>query len=297
MKIIYTVLLTLIFLPVTLSAQLEAVVLNDAYFNKKTKKVSLRKYPSVQLEKKYSIKCHYYYPDRKWLEKLLAAGNGKNFIQWNREYPEYRSFRSEKFLEDLETAKLLYLGQYNQTSSAVINAYSKHIKKFLARGGVLFIDYSNNLPDFTDFFETIGVKNPVPEYKDYKTNSKNEYYKTEPNPKCKLSLLNRPWKLDKIRSYGWWNVWSDKQIIPFQNSAHPEKSAAMIIQENVMGQGKVIFNSISGIFRSSLDGGNTKYLENTLSYIFDKNIKEYLKQQMEARGGPGEIADLREVSK
>ena len=227
----------------------------------------------------------------------MAAGNGKKFIQWNREYPEYRSFRSKKFLEDLETAKLLYLGQYNQTSTAVISAYSKHIKAFLARGGVLFIDYSNNLPDFTDFFETIGVKNPVPEYKDYKTNSKNEYYKAEPNPKCKLSLLNRPWKLDKIRAYGWWNVWSDKQIIPFQNSAHPEKSAAMIIQENVMGKGKVIFNSISGIFRSSLDGGNTKYLKNTLSYIFEKNIKEYLKQQMEERGGPGEVADLREVSK
>ena len=50
MRFTYTVLLILMFLPGALFARMEAVVYNDAYVDKKTQKVALRKYPDVQLE-------------------------------------------------------------------------------------------------------------------------------------------------------------------------------------------------------------------------------------------------------
>jgi hypothetical protein len=54
-----------------------------------------------------------------------------------------------------------------------------------------------------------------------------------------------------------------------------------------MGKGKVIFNLIPSAFRSAFHRGNSKLLENILSYIFGQNILEYKEKMREKQGGPG----------
>jgi hypothetical protein len=271
------------------SKQIDAVIYNGVRFDRKDTNVILQECPGADLEKDYLIKCHFYWPDQKTVENLLKKSEHKTFNKWKKNNPQYRSFLNENFREDLQNASLLYIGQFNKHTNLIFNEYAEEIKDFLARGGVIFFDYFGGIsPELNSFLELISVENPRSAYR--KELFKAGYYVAVSNPSCKNIFSNSPWKIKSANAYGWWTQWSDKQIVPFQNPKYPGKSASIIIQENVQGRGKVIFNSISRIFQSSLQRGNKKFLECMLSYIIGKNIFDYKNKILEEKGGPGEPA-------
>lgn len=289
MKVIFSLMTGIMLLPLAYSGRVEAIMFNGINFHSKSKSLIFRNYPEAPLEKEYSIKCHRYWPDKKTIEKLLAKSGNTSFVQWREKHPQYRSFLDETFLKNLKNAKLLYIGQYNEYSQKIFDAYPNEIKEFLSHGGVIFFDFLGGVyPELNKFLNAVNVKNPCSSWKTYKQDFCSKIYQVELNPACKnLPILNQPWKIRKTKSHGWWTNWSDKQIVPFQNSKYPGKSAGMIIQENVVGHGKIIFNSIPCIFRAPIKGGNKKFLQNTLSYIIGKNILDYKNEMLEEKGGPG----------
>jgi hypothetical protein len=292
MRICIAIILLAFLIPALDGKQIEVVIFNGASINKKNGEIVLKNFPGAPLEKEYSIKCHRYWPDKKIIKKLLAKTGKIKLTQWREKHPQYRSCLDESFLENLSNARLLYIGQYNHESQELFNKYLNEIKTFLSKGGIIFFDYLGGVqPGLNKFLDSVNVQNPCSNWKTHKKDFIADYYVLGINPKCeKLSLLNTPWKIRKINAYGWWTNWSDKQIVPFQNPKYPEKSASMIIQEDVMGKGKVVFNSVASIFRAPISGGNKKILQNTLSYIIGKNILDYKKEMLEDKGGPGEPA-------
>jgi hypothetical protein len=211
---------------------IEAVMYNGVRLNKKTGEVSLLNSPGAPLEKEYSLKCHYYWPDRKSIEKLLAKTGKVKFTRWREKFPSYRSFLDETFPEKLRNATLLYIGQYNHNSEILFNKYPNEIKAFLSKGGIIFFDYQGGVwPGLSKFLKLVNVKNPCSEWETYKEDFVGGYYVLAVNPAYEnLPITKTPYKIQKILAYGWWTNWSDKQIIPFQNPKFPGKSASMIIK-------------------------------------------------------------------
>ena len=272
--------------PFTYAEQLQAVICNGAQSRETSTEVFLIRCPGVPIEKDYMIKCSYYWLDKENIDKDMRKAGKANYT-----LPvDYLSFNDESFLKNLETAKLLYFGQKGGvTPYYVLSKYSEECKKFLAGGGTIFIDFFGGyLPDLTPFLQSVGVFNPCNTWDDYKTNFIPGDYTAKVTEKYQDSpILNTPWKIKEAGAHGWWITWNDKQIIPFQNPLYPGKSATMIIQENVMGKGKVIFNQLPFIFRGANESGDQKLLENTLTYIFGEDILKYRDKMIESQGGPG----------
>ncbi|OGV56143.1 MAG: hypothetical protein A2017_15805 [Lentisphaerae bacterium GWF2_44_16] len=249
---------------------------------------SLQENPDIEI---YGIEVFNYWPDVEYLKQMLGRQKkgGVTYEEWLEQNKEdYRPI-SDKFMEDLEKAKLLYIGQRtSEAANTLFKKYPEAVKKFLQRGGVIFFDYGSASPSLNKFLKSIDLENPSADYKNMKSGD----YSAVPWEKCDISLLKTPhdMKNGRIAAHGSWGKWSDKQFAPFRNINDPEKRAGMIIQENVLGKGVVIFNQIYSIFRKAERGGNKKLLENTLSYILKRDVTKYKIEMMKEKGGPGEPA-------
>jgi hypothetical protein len=262
-------------------AQLKAVVCNSICFPKKSKKLMLREYPGIDLEKAYLIKFSYYWSSQETVIKALKKKGNQSIDEWRRQYPKYVPYTDNSFINNLKTADLLYIGQYNHESYRIFVHYHQDILDFLKSGGVVFFDFLGGVsPKLNKFLKAAGVLNPG--------YSHGESYVAEVvSEDNNFPLVTTPWKIKKVKAHGWWTSWSDKQIVPFQNPNLSDKSATVIIQEKVMGKGKIIFSRLPWAFRSAYNRGNKKLLENILSCIFDRNIITYKNKMWEEQGGPG----------
>ena len=192
----------------------------------------------------------------------------------------------DAFINDLQQYQMLYLGQKASEDTRGIFVhpqYKEAITAFLRRGGVLFVDYFGCAAhEATQYFQTIGVDFP-------QRLGTGADYPAIPNPAHrKHTLLNTPHHLDAhIRAAFWWEQWSDEQTPLFVSKSDPSH-AAMIVQQNVLGKGTVIFSHMPDMFRRTgrVKGGQP-VLENTLSFIYGQDITEYKQQRLEVQQGPG----------
>lgn len=250
---------------------------------------SLQENPEIEI---YGVEVFNYWPDVEYVKQMLSKQKkgGVTYEEWLEQNKEDYRPLSDKFMEDLEKAKLLYIGQRtSETAGMLFKKYPEAVKKFLQCGGVIFFDYGSASPSLNKFFKSVDVENPSADYKNMKSGD----YSAVSWEKCDISLLKMPHDMKKgkrIAAHGSWIKWTETQTAPFRNVNDPEKLAAMIIQENVLGKGTVIFNQIYCIFRKAERGGNKKLLENTLSYIFKRDVTKYKIEMMKEKGGPGEPA-------
>ena len=182
---------------------------------------------------------------------------------------------SDNFISDLLNSKLLYFGQINVNEDLLFlnEKYKEAVKKFLENGGTIIFD--NHLPsgETKKFFESIGVFIPevgaIPNVSGdsvYPVISTEEKEKNHP-------ILNFPYKLEPSQSLKWcgtFGSWSENQIAPLRASADPN-FAVMVIQENVCGKGKIIFNGVNNIFAHATRGET--YASNIYSYVYGEEVK------------------------
>jgi len=187
------------------------------------------------------------------------------------------------FIDNLKKSKFLYIGQY---STGVLTPlfqteYHEAIKEVLEKGGVLFFEYLATPPKLSpadSYLKSIGVESPGPA-KNWKDRpGRGSYYAAAIYSKDEESTpLNTPGFPD---CYGWWDNWSIEQVALLRMKDDTSK-AAMIIQEEVLGKGTVIFNQFSLLFRKELfQNPELKHaeglLQDILAYAYPslKGIKE-----------------------
>lgn len=187
---------------------------------------------------------------------------------------------TDKFLIDIKESKLLYFGQSRNSIGPKKDiifgnpAYREAVRKFLEDGGTIIFDMGAPMEkDTLSFLNDIGVSIPRPGWiqgvsgeQVYPVISEIEKEKNHP-------ILNFPYKLQPAEHLKWCGTfvsWSENQIAPLRASADP-KYAVMVIQENVCGKGKVIFNGVNNIFAHATRG--EIYASNIFSYIFGEEVK------------------------
>jgi len=242
------------------SAELHAVIFNAKF----DKKGAPRTFPQFSLEKEYGITEHRYWPSVKSM-KFHLKDKGITPEEWEKQYADAGQLLDDKFLEDLNKSKLLYIGQYVYYYCGELFANPKcadGLKTFLERGGTILFDYYSS--SGSGFLSPVGVEIPVSPAKSI------SYTAVSIWPENKnMSLLNNPYeitesvKIKSLGSHGSWEKWSAKQVAPLRGIKNPEKEAIFIVQENVLGAGKIIFNQTITTFRK-----RSEFTDNIIYYAF-----------------------------
>ncbi|HOL49603.1 MAG TPA: DUF4091 domain-containing protein [bacterium] len=187
---------------------------------------------------------------------------------------------TDKFIQDIKNSKLLYFGQSRNSIGPKKDmifgnqSYRDAVKNFLENGGTIIFDMGAPMEkDTLSFLTEIGVTIPkpggiqgIPGEQIYPVISDVEKEKNHP-------LVNFPYKLEpaeKLKWCGTYVSWAENQLAPLRASADP-KYAVMIIQENVCGKGRVIFNAVNNIFAHATRG--EVYASNIFSYVYGEEIK------------------------
>lgn len=234
-----------------------------------------------------SISLPVYAEDSSGFYAVILNAEGRNFplFSLSDEYSinefRYTLPKDDSLIENIGKAKLLYVGQYSESFLTITGnkILSEAVKNFLKNGGCIFFDFSSTSKYYDTFLNEVGVNNPAGSFSD-------GYYNSVIFPEnTGMKIFNIPHKISgTFRCYGWWGKWTDEQIVPLRDFANQEKRAAMIIQENVLGKGRIIFNQYPDIFRKP-----TPLTENILSYVYGIDLKEYKKNKILENGGPGEL--------
>ena len=193
------------------------------------------------------------------------------------EKPESR----DKLIGDLAKSKLLVSGQYVGDRSQFLfsdELLKGAVGKFLEAGGTLFFDY-NGLPlggACQGYLGGIGVD--CPRWGDEKR--ARNYWSAIVPEEVGHALLAEPNRMargeTKIRGFGFWQSGAEGQVVLLRPNIDPT-GAGLVLQERVLGQGRVIFNRAYSVFRfkkGARGSADTKLLQNLLTYVFGETVKE-----------------------
>jgi len=238
----------------------------------------------------YGVAVHHYWPGKEYVEDVLRRiKSGLTYAEWENKNRDTYSPLDASFPAALEGAQLLYIGQYTHDSAALpFQRYPEAVRKFLQNGGTVLFDYFSATPALNGFLAGVGVENPSPTYSSLKPGC----HLAIPWGKKEQPLFKIPHDVDgkDFRVYGWWEKWSGAQAAPFRSSDQSNARAVIIIQEKVLGKGRIIFSQMSCAFRTPMEGGDKLLLENILSYVFGRDITKYKEEMKMEKGGPGEPA-------
>lgn len=187
---------------------------------------------------------------------------------------------TDKFVQDLKNAKLLYFGQARNSigprKDVIFGnpSYRGAVKNFLENGGTIIFDMGAPMEKETLNFLT-EVEVSIPKGGSIKNVSGEQIYPviSEIEKEKNHPIVNFPYKLAPTENLKWCGTyvsWSENQIAPLRASAD-QKYAVMVIQENVCGRGRIIFNGVNNIFAHSTRG--EIYASNILSYVYSEEIK------------------------
>jgi len=178
--------------------------------------------------------------------------------------------------EALDRSRLLVFGP--PSGSARVNldlvfansANRNAVRSFLNRGGTIVFDGTGVAQgEITGFLAEIGVV--PPKAGDLPPLEKKEKHLVTPGPAHKI--LTTPQALTdelnpKIRSA--YSSWDEKQIAPLRLKQNPEL-AVLVIQENVLGGGRVVFNT-TGLFDGRKTDG-ARLCDNLYTFAFQSEVK------------------------
>lgn len=196
--------------------------------------------------------------------------------------------KRKSLINSLLKSKLLLIGKYASGSARFLfmeEDYKKALNKFLENGGTIFFDYYGLSPISKKYLESIGVAFPdkVPQEK-----GKNYWSGIIPE-NLNHPVISTPNRITRgqtsIRGYNWWIKPSSKKQIVILIPNIDKEGAGLILQENVLGKGKIFFSQAYSIGPTKDQTTESrKLLENILSYIYGEKINFKNKKDIEPEG-------------
>ncbi len=181
---------------------------------------------------------------------------------------EAHRFSGEKidgFADALGNAQLLYIGQYSadtaRTAIFKVPERAQAVRDFLAGGGMVVFDYNAVAGgDTAAFVEDVGIEAPV--------KAEEGYYEVALAEGADHAILSEPHRIsgDLGSAYGGWSEWAD----PFRcliEASDDSSKAALLLAENVAGEGTVIATQLFSVFRDE-EKAPKDLFENIMSFAF-----------------------------
>lgn len=218
---------------------------------------------------------------------MIAKAKTDDFDSWmNRNADGAKCYTRGAFAQALKDAAYVHFQCDTSDCDDVFEDCAEELKALLARGGGILFSRTVPGPKARKFLKEIGVFDPSPSIKE----NFQEPVKWSPNVST-----NHPLKAKKAaeifcgsigasRKYTTWD--KEKQIAPFVDAVHPE-AALMVVEENVLGKGKIVFSMNRYCFSSWYE--NTVHGDTVLSYLLGMSVEEHAKKVRQSNGGPGTV--------
>ncbi|HOE60007.1 MAG TPA: hypothetical protein P5125_04350 [Kiritimatiellia bacterium] len=176
----------------------------------------------------------------------------------------------------------------------------EELKAMLKRGGAILFDRTRPGPNAQKFLKEIGVFDPYPSAKTKIGDGKSVWDETFPSNHL-LSAFNRVkegyFGNDFIRrlgrdggrynlAFGQWDA--ETQLTPFRAALNKDYTH-LIIQEHVLGAGKVAFNENARSFNDWYE--SKMYGDALLSWLIGMPVKDYKDKAERYNGGPGKAVE------
>ena len=202
-----------------------------------------------------------------------------------------KPFSDKAFSKAIKGAAYLHVAGEMKDSDAVFAAHAEELKDLLKRGGAILFDRQHEFgQNAAKFLKDIGVANPFvgSVYKRKDWDDRYEWNASMPtNHAFVTSVGKKPRHCTGgggyIRGFANWD--KEKQFAPYLSASAPDH-AVVVIQDNVCGKGKVVFNSLSRTFNDWYE--NAAFGDAVLSWFIGLPVEEHLKKTQDFIGGPGE---------
>jgi len=153
-------------------------------------------------------------------------------------------------VENLEQARLLYVGQYSDESPLFVDPeLQAAIRAFLGRGGLLFFDYGTGLeghkrfrPETEVFLKSVGASPPGDFHPGYGTS---RFAAADAH-----TILAGPALIagKTAGHYGWWQQPAAGQIVLACDRNDPGR-ATLVLHPGVQRKGTILFNQLPSVCR------------------------------------------------
>jgi len=182
-------------------------------------------------------------------------------------YTAPRDFTAETIEKELprylKTCRLLCFAPRDEAAKMLVTkpALREALKQFLRDGGTLYVAGKPGY-EAAKFLEEIGVPSPMqPRGGRFSAVASRE----DPHPVTRWPI-RIPSEVATDDSDLSWGAWRPSQTAPFRSSLDPSR-AAMVVQENVLGAGRVIFSGMGLLWRSDRQR-QADIMENILACAF-----------------------------
>ena len=211
---------------------------------------------------------------RVWPKRtIVQVGRNSFWRAWRRERLHTRlavktfdaSPIGEKFGEALAETRLLFFGTNSRVlQDGILQSEENReaMSQFLKSGGTIVLDSGLVTREMGKFLASIQVPEPQ--------GAKRTSYSAVPSEGEVHSLIAWPFRISELVSESdgavCWEYWHGSQCAPYRSQSE-KRMAAMVVQENVLGAGRVIFNGIPGMYDTAQR--HCDMVENLLATAFD----------------------------
>lgn len=219
---------------------------------------------------------------------MMKKTKADDFDSWMAKYADgVKCYTSASAARALGEAGYVHIQCDSADCDAMFADCKEELKSLLKRGGGILFMRTEPGPNARKFLEEIGVFNPWPSTKD----GFQEPAVWSPNvstnhPFCaaKGTWFNN--NCGSSRKFAKWDV--AKQYAPYVDKLQNEY-ALMVVQESVLGAGKVIFSHNRYCFTSWYE--NFAHGDAVLSFLLGMPVAEHAEKVTQMNGGPGKVVE------
>ena len=219
-------------------------------------------------------------------DRMVEKAKADDFEAWMAENAlGARCYRKAAFAKALEKASYVHVQCDGKDCDDAFEDCAEELKALLKRGGGILFVRTRPGPKAQKFLADIGVYDPTPSIKEgfeERAVWSPSVSTNHPLIKAKGTWYNS--NVGATRKYAKWD--KEKQYAPYVDKLHPE-NALMVIQDDVLGAGKVMFTLNKFCYTSWYE--NYDHGDGLLSYLLGMPVKEHAEKVQLFNGGPGEV--------
>ena len=221
-------------------------------------------------------------------ETRMNKAKADDFDSWMGKYADgAKCYTPKACASALKKASYVHIQCDSADCDAMFADCKEELKSLLKRGGGILFMRTEPGPNARKFLEEVGVFNPWPSTKDgfqepamWSPNVSTNH----PFYAAKGTWFNR--NVGASRKFAKWDA--AKQYAPYVDKLQDEY-ALMVVQEDVLGAGKVIFSHNRYCFTDWYE--NFAHGDAVLSFLLGMPVAEHAEKVTQMNGGPGKVVE------